>query len=126
MPNGSAGYTLTTLASAGAVNGVRADGGMLVGLTSVPVYWLAQPGGTGSAPIAVAGRFLLNDCPIANGGVASAAYADAPYGSLARLGGLGSKGNVGFASGISHDGHYAAGDANVNNQGSVGIYWTLP
>ncbi len=138
MPNGTAGYTLTTLAPAGAVNGVRADGGMLVGFTSVPVYWLAQSGGTWSAPIVVAGgcsgvkdvsdagRFLLNDCPIANGGVASAAYADAPYGSLTRLGGLGPKGNVGFASGISHSGHYAAGYANVNNQGSVGIYWTLP
>ena len=103
---------------------------MLVGFTSGPVYWLAQPGGTWSAPITVAGgcsgvkdvsdagRFVLNDCPIANGGgQTSAAYADAPYGSLTRLGGLGPKSNVGFASGISHGGRYAGGYANVNNQG---------
>ena len=50
---------------------------------------------------------------------------DAPYGSLSRLGGLGPKGNVGFASGISHGGHFAGGYTTVNNQ-SVGIYWTLP
>lgn len=138
MPNGSGAYTLTTLAASGAVNGVRADGGMLVGFISSPVYWLAQAGGTWSAPIAVAGgcngvkdvsdgsRFILNDCPIANGGQTFAAYADAPYGSLTRLGGLGPKSNVGFASGIAHGGRYAGGYANVNNQGSVGIYWTLP
>jgi hypothetical protein len=136
-PNGSGGYTLTTLASAGAVNGVRADGGMLVGFTSASVYWRAQPGGTWGAPVTVAGgcngikdiadagRIILNDCPFATKGQTFAAYADAPYGSLSRLGGFGPKGNVGTASGISHSGHFAGGYASVNNQ-SVGIYWTLP
>ena len=138
MPNGVGGYTVTSLATSGAVNGVRADGGMLVGFISAPVYWLAQPGGTWSSPITVAGscsgvkdvsdagRFILNDCPFSNNGQTFAAYADAPYSSLSRLGGLGPKSNVGFASGISHGGKYAGGYANVNNQGSVGIYWTLP
>ena len=137
MPNGSGGYTLTTLANAGAVNGVRADGGLLVGFTSGPVYWRAQPGGTWSAPVTVAGgcsgikdiadagRIILNDCPFATKGQTFAAYAEAPYASLSRLGGLGPKGNVGFASGISHGGHFAGGNATVNNQ-SVGIYWALP
>jgi hypothetical protein len=136
MPNGTGGDTVTTLANAGAVNGVRRDGGMLVGFTSGPVYWLAQPGGRWSAPVAVAGgcngikdiadagRIILNDCPVTKGQT-RAAYADVPYGSLSRLGGLGPKGNVGFASGISHGGHFAGGYTTVNNQ-SVGIYWTLP
>ena len=136
MPNGSGGYTLTTLANAGAVNGVRADGGLLVGFTSVSVYWRAQ-GGTWSAPVTVAGgcsgikdiadagRIILNTCPFATKGQTFAAYADAPYGSLSRLGGFGPKGNVGTASGISHGGHFAGGYASVNNQ-SVGIYWALP
>ena len=139
MPNGSGSYTLTTLAAQGAVNGIRSDGLMLVGFTSGPVYWLAQTGGTWSAPFAVsggcsgvkdvsdAGRFILNDCPIASGGgQTTAVYSDAPYATLTRLGGLGPKSNVGFASGISHGGRYAGGYANVNNQGSVGIYWALP
>lgn len=137
MPNGSGGYTLTTLANAGAVNGVRADGGLLVGFTSVSVYWRAEPGGTWSAPVTVAGgcsgikdiadagRIILNTCPFATKGQTFAAYADAPYGSLSRLGGFGPKGNVGTASGISHGGHFAGGYASVNNQ-SVGIYWALP
>ena len=137
MPNGSGGYTMTSLATLGAVNGVRADGGLLVGFTSTPVYWRAQTGGTWSAPITVpggcssvkdiadAGRVILNDCPLTTKGQTFAAYADAPYGSLSRLGGLGPKSNVGFASGISHSGHYASGYADVNSQ-SVGIYWTLP
>jgi hypothetical protein len=137
MPNGTGGYTVTTLANAGAVNGVRWDGGMLVGFTSGPVYWLAQPGGRWSAPVAVAGgcfgikdiadagRIILNDCPFRTKGQTFAAYADAPYASLSRLGGFGPQGNVGFASGISRGGHFAAGNATVNNQ-SVGIYWTLP
>ena len=136
MPNGTGGYTLTTLASAGAVNGVRADGGLLVGFTSASVYWRAQ-GGTWSAPVTVAGgcngikdiadagRIILNDCPFVTKGQTYAAYADAPYASLSRLGGFGPKGNVGTASGISHNGHFAGGYASVNNQ-SVGIYWTLP
>ena len=131
-PNGTGGYTLTTLAGSGAVNGVRWDGGMLVGFTSVPVYWLAQSGGTWSAPITVAGkcsgvkdvsdggRFVLNDCPFANN-LKFATYADAPYSSLTRLGGVGKKGNAGTISGISHGGHYAAGTA-----GGVGVYWMLP
>ena len=71
------------------------------------------------------GRIILNDCPFSTKGQTFAAYADAPYGSLSRLGGLGPKGNVGFASAISHGGHFAGGNATVNNQ-SVGIYWTLP
>jgi len=137
MPNGSGGYTLTTLANAGAVNGVRADGGLLVGFTSVSVYWRAETGGTWSAPVTVAGgcsgikdiadagRIILNTCPFATKGQTFAAYADAPYGSLSRLGGFGPKGNVGTASGISHGGHFAGGYASVNNQ-SVGIYWALP
>ena len=137
MPNGTGGYTVTTLANAGAVNGVRWDGGMLVGFTSGPVYWLAQPGGTWSAPVTVAGgcngikdiadagRIILNDCPFRTKGQTFAAHADAPYASLSRLGGFGPQGNVGFASGISHGGHFAGGNATVNNQ-SVGIYWTLP
>ncbi|MEP7344338.1 MAG: hypothetical protein ABI877_03685 [Gemmatimonadaceae bacterium] len=138
-PNGSAGYQMTILAPSGAVNGVRSDGGMLVGFTSKPVYWPALPGGGWGAPIAVsvggcdgvkdvadAGRFILNACRFTNGGQTFAAYADAPYSSLSRLGGLGPKSNVGFASGISHGGQYAAGYANVNNQGAVGIYWRLP
>jgi hypothetical protein len=137
MPNGSGGYALTALANAGAVNGVRADGGLLVGFTSVSVYWRAQPGGTWSAPVTVAGgcsgikdiadagRIILNTCPFATKGQTFAAYADAPYGSLSRLGGFGPKGNVGTASGISHGGHFAGGYASVNNQ-SVGIYWALP
>lgn len=53
MPNGSGGYSLTQLGSTGAVNGVRADGGLLVGFTSASVYWRAQPGGTWSAPVTV-------------------------------------------------------------------------
>lgn len=137
MPNGTGGYTLTTLANAGAVNGVRADGGLLVGFTSASVYWRAQPGGTWSAPVTVAGgcngikdiadagRIILNDCPFATKGQTFVAYSDAPYGSLSRLGGFGPKGNVGTASGISHGGHFAGGYASVNNQ-SVGIYWALP
>jgi hypothetical protein len=137
MPNGTGGYAATTLARTGAVNGVRWDGGMLVGFTSGAVYWLAQPGGRWSAPVTVAGgcfgikdvadagRIILNDCPFTSKGQTFAAYADAPYASLSRLGGFGPKGNVGFASGISHDGHFAAGQATVNNQ-SVGVYWMLP
>ncbi len=139
MPNGSGGYTLTLLATKnGAVNGIRSDGQMLVGFTSTPsvsapMYWLAQPGGTWGAPVTVAGgcnavkdvadagRFVLNDCPISNGGQASPAYADAPYGTLSRLGGLGPKNIAGFVSGISHGGHYAGGYA-----GSQGVYWWLP
>jgi len=133
MPNGSGGYALTTLAASGAVNGVRYDGGLLVGFTTVPVYWLAQPGGGWSAPITVAGgcsgvkdvsdagRFVLNSCPIGNGKQASAAYADPPYAALSRLGGLGPTGVPASVAGISRGGRYAAGYA-----GSVGVYWSLP
>jgi hypothetical protein len=139
VPDVTGAYTLTTLASSGAVNGVRSDGGMLVGFTSAPVYWLAMPGGGGwSSPVTVgggcngvkdvsdAGRIILNDCPFTNGGQTFAAYSDAPYGSLTRLGGLGPKSNVGFVSGISHGGRYAAGNASVNTLGTVAIYWNLP
>ena len=139
MPNGAGGYALTVLAAKnGAINGVRSDGGMLVGFTSspsasAPMYWTAQPGGTWGAPVTVAGgcfaikdisdagRFVLTDCPFSNGNRVSSAYADAPYSSLSRLGGLGPNTFGGFASGISHGGHYAAGYA-----GSVGVYWQLP
>lgn len=138
MPNDAGGYTMTSLATSGAVNGVRADGGLLVGNVTAAVYWRAQPGGTWGAPVTVpggcgvakdiadTGRIVLNGCPSTNKGLSGAAYADAPYGSLSRLGGLGPKGTVGFASGISHGGRYAGGYADVSGQGSVGIYWALP
>ncbi len=137
MPNGTGGSTYTLLATVnGAVNGVRFDGGMLVGFTSTAVYWLAQPGGTWSAPISVpncggvkdvadGGRFILNDCTLTKGGTAGPAYADPPYAPVTRLGGLGPKNIAGTASGISHDGRYGAGYATVNNQ-NVGVYWALP
>ena len=143
MPNGTGGYAITVLSTSnGAVNGVRADGGMLVGFTSTassstPLYWVAQSGGTWSAPVVVAGgcsgikdigdtgRFLLNDCPVSSGNRSSPAFADPPYGSLTTLGGLGPNTYGAFASGISHGGRYAAGYATVNSQ-SVGIYWSLP
>jgi len=134
-PNGSGGYALTVLSTLnGAVNGVRSDGGMLVGFTSSPQYWLAQPGGTWSAPVTVAGgcfgikdvadagRIILNDCPFSNGNRSSSAYADPPYGSLTRLGGLGPGTLGGFARGISRGGHYVAGDAGSGG----GVYWLLP
>ena len=134
MPNVSGGHTLTILAANtnGAVQGIRADGGMLVGFISSPVYRLAQPGGTWSAPITVAGgcygvravsdasRLVLNKCPLGAGNKVSGAYADPPYTSLTRLGRLGPtfEGNV---TSISHGGRYASGFI-----GSTGVYWALP
>jgi hypothetical protein len=138
MPNGTGGYTLTVLSASGAVNGVRFDGGMLVGFTSASVYWLAQPGGTWSAPITVAGgcngvkdvsdagRFVLNSCPLGTGKKASVAYADAPYATLTRLGGLGPTDVPATVAGISHGGRYAAGNANTSPTVTVGVYWSLP
>jgi hypothetical protein len=137
VPNGTGGYTYTLLSTAnGAVNGVRSDGGLIVGFTSTAVYWLAQPGGTWSAPTSVSacgsvkdvadsGRFLMNGCSSAKSQPSGPAYADAPYSTFVRLGGLGPKNMPGTAAGISHGGHYAGGYATVNSQ-SVGVYWTLP
>jgi hypothetical protein len=137
VPNGTGGYTYTLLSTSnGAVNGVRLDGGMIVGFISTAVYWLAQPGGTWSAPISVpacggvkdvadSGRFLMNECTVGKSNTSGPAFADPPYASLTRLGGLGPKNIPGTASGISHGGRYAGGYATVNGL-NVGIYWQLP
>jgi hypothetical protein len=140
VPNGSGGYLITTLASSGAVNGVRSDGGMIVGFTSVPVYWLALPGGGWSAPVTVAGgcnsikdvsdasRFVLNGCPMVSNGKAKTfpAYGDTPYTSLTRLGGLGPSGTPGFVAGVSHSGHFASGNVYLTTNTPVGVYWIVP
>jgi hypothetical protein len=136
-PNGYSEFLLNGTAA----NGIASDASMIVGFDkprtgSRAVYWIPSGSGWGSAVVfnggcAVAkdvawpsGRVLLQQCLFGN--IPFEGFIDPPYATSSpqKLGGLGPKNNLAFASGISPSGRYVAGYGTQSTK-NVGTYWRL-